>query len=126
MSIDRPTPILFALGAGRDYGERVAGGLGLALSDHEEREFADGERKLRPLVDVRRRAAIVVAPLYGEPGRSPRDKLYQIRLIEIYAVAVIASPRVRALRGPRINSAKQSRRAMRTRIEIASSLRSSQ
>jgi ribose-phosphate pyrophosphokinase len=75
MSADRPTPILFAPGASRDYGERVAGGLGLAPSDHEEHEFADGERKLRPLVDVRRREVIVVAALYGEPGRSPRDKL---------------------------------------------------
>jgi ribose-phosphate pyrophosphokinase len=68
-------PIVFALGSSRDYGARVAGGLGLALSDYEERQFADGERKLRPLVEVCGQEVFVVAALHDEPGHSPRDKL---------------------------------------------------
>jgi ribose-phosphate pyrophosphokinase len=68
-------PIVFALGSSRDYGERVAGGLGVGLSDYEERQFADGERKLRPLVEVCGQEVFVVAARHDEPGHSPRDKL---------------------------------------------------
>src|SRR5919204_6235396 len=70
----RPS-LVFALGSNRDYGERVAGGLGVALSNYEERQFADGERKLRPLVEVCGQEVFVVAALHDEPGHSPRDKL---------------------------------------------------
>ena len=67
--------LVFALGSSRGYGERVAGGLGLSLSRHEERQFGDGERRLRPGVDVRGREVFVIATLYDEPGHSPGDKL---------------------------------------------------
>jgi ribose-phosphate pyrophosphokinase len=72
---DHRVPILFALDGCRDYGELVAGGLGLSLSNHVETRFADDERKLQPLVDVRGREVFVISALHSEPGNSPRDKL---------------------------------------------------
>src|ERR671925_50889 len=43
---------LFALGGSRDFGERIAGHLGVGLDEHEDRTFEDGEHKARPLVSV--------------------------------------------------------------------------
>jgi ribose-phosphate pyrophosphokinase len=37
---------LFSLDCGRAYGEKIAGHLGTALSDHEERDFEDSEYKV--------------------------------------------------------------------------------
>lgn len=45
-------PMLFALGASRAVAERVAQRLGIALGPLEEREFDDGEHKLRSLASV--------------------------------------------------------------------------
>lgn len=69
---------LFALDASRDFGERVAGHLGLALARHEEREFEDGEHKARPLDSVRGADAYVIQSLHGEPGISANDKLVRL------------------------------------------------
>src|SRR5690606_4897664 len=68
-------PLLFALESSREFGERVAGALGLSLSEHEEREFEDGERKIRPLVSVRNRRVYVLHSLYGDLRESVHDKL---------------------------------------------------
>jgi len=78
---------LFALDAGREFGQRVAGALGVALAPHEEREFEDGEHKARPLESVRGRDVFVVASLYGEERQSVNDKL--VRLLD-YAGAVVS------------------------------------
>lgn len=95
MMIDHRTPILFALGTSGDYGERVAGGVGLELSPLEERQFADGERKLRPGVDVCGREVFVIASLHGEPGNSPRDKfcdlLFFIAALKDAAAATVTA-----------------------------------
>lgn len=69
---------LFALDASRDFGERVAGALGVALAAHEEREFEDGEHKARPLVGVRGSDVFVLQSLYGGPAQSPNDKLCRL------------------------------------------------
>lgn len=71
-------PLLFALDAARDYGERVAAALGVPLSAHEERDFDDGEHKVRPLVNVRRREVFVVDSLYSQPSASVNDKLCKL------------------------------------------------
>jgi ribose-phosphate pyrophosphokinase len=71
-------PLLFALQATRPYGERVAAALGWPLAAHEEREFEDGEHKIRPLVEVWRREVVVVHALYAEAGQSPSDKLCRL------------------------------------------------
>jgi ribose-phosphate pyrophosphokinase len=64
-------PLLFALGASRELGERVASRLGLPLAAHEERGFEDGEHKARPLVGVRGRDVYVLDSLYGDSDQSP-------------------------------------------------------
>ena len=69
---------LFALNASRDFGQRVADALGIELSQHEEREFEDGEHKARPLVSVRGRDVYVVHSLYGDALQSVNDKLVRL------------------------------------------------
>jgi len=66
---------LFAVNASRAFGERVAQALGIALGEHEEREFDDGEHKIRPLVSVRARDVYVIQSLYSDPQQSVNDKL---------------------------------------------------
>jgi ribose-phosphate pyrophosphokinase len=69
---------LFALDASRDFGARVSGHLGIALSAHEEREFEDGEHKSRPLESVRGQDVYAIHSLYAEPGVSVNDKLVRL------------------------------------------------
>jgi ribose-phosphate pyrophosphokinase len=66
---------LFALGGSREFGARIAGHLGIALDDHEDRTFEDGEHKARPLVSVRGRDVFVVQSLYGDADETVNDKL---------------------------------------------------
>lgn len=67
--------LVFGLGTTRTLAGAIAAELGRAPSPLEERDFEDGEHKIRPLVSVRGRDVYVVASLYGEPGHSPNDKL---------------------------------------------------
>jgi ribose-phosphate pyrophosphokinase len=69
---------LFAVGASRAYGARVAQHLDLVLGEHEERAFEDGEHKIRPLVEVRRQDVFVIHSLYGDAEQSPNDKLCRL------------------------------------------------
>jgi ribose-phosphate pyrophosphokinase len=70
--------MLFALGASRSFGERIAERLGVRLAEHEERGFEDGEHKSRPLVNVRARNVFVVQSLYSDPAQSVNDKLCRL------------------------------------------------
>ena len=72
------SPILFALNSSHQFGQRVAESLGLSLSPHEERDFEDGEHKIRPLVSVRNRHVLVIQSLYAESGQSVNDKLCRL------------------------------------------------
>jgi ribose-phosphate pyrophosphokinase len=94
MSDDRP--LLFALGASRNFGERIAEGLGVSLAQHEERDFEDGEHKSRPLVNVRARDVFVVQSLYGDPAQSANDKLCRL-LFFIGALKDASAARVTAV-----------------------------
>lgn len=69
---------LFALNATRSFGEQVAQHFGVALSEHEEREFEDGEHKSRPLVSMRGYDVFVIQSLYDEPAHSVNDKLCRL------------------------------------------------
>jgi len=60
------------------FAKALASELDVAISPHEERLFADGERKLRPLVDPRGADAYVVHSLHGGPADSPHDKLCRL------------------------------------------------
>ncbi len=75
--MDRP-PQLFALHGSREFGEKVAAALELALSPHEEREFEDGEHKARPLLSVRGEDVYVIQALYSDRAASVNDKLVRL------------------------------------------------
>jgi ribose-phosphate pyrophosphokinase len=69
---------VFAVNASRAFGEAVARALGVALGVHEEREFEDGEHKIRPLESVRGRDVYVIQSLYADPAQSANDKLMRL------------------------------------------------
>ena len=71
-------PVLFALDATREFGEKVALHLGLPLSPHEEQGFDDGEHKSRSLVNVRGRDVFVVHSLHSDAAQSVNDKLCRL------------------------------------------------
>ena len=89
-------PCLFALQASRDFGERVAEHLKLALSPHEEREFEDGEHKTRPLVSVRERDVFVIHSLYSDGTATVNDKLCRL-LFFIGALRDASAARITAV-----------------------------
>lgn len=70
--------LLFALHDSRIFGEQMARHLGLGLSAHEERDFEDGEHKIRPLISVRGKDVYVLQSLYGGPVASVNDKLCKL------------------------------------------------
>jgi ribose-phosphate pyrophosphokinase len=87
---------LFALGGSREFGERIAGHLGVALDDHEDSTFEDGEHKARPLVSVRGRDVFVIHSLYGDSDQSANDKLCKL-LFFIGALRDASAARVTAV-----------------------------
>jgi len=67
---------LFGIHRSRAGAERLARALGLPLAGHEEREFEDGEFKIRPLESVRGERVAVYHSLSGDrEGASVNDKL---------------------------------------------------
>jgi ribose-phosphate pyrophosphokinase len=87
---------LFALQATSELGKSVAQGLGVALAAHEERDFEDGEHKVRPLDSVRDRDVYVVQSLHGGPSESANDKLCRL-LFFIGAIKDAGAARVTAV-----------------------------
>ena len=69
---------LFCLNSSRDYAGRVSAHLNVALCEHEERAFEDGEHKSRALVDVAGHDVFVIHSLYSEPEQSVNDKLCRL------------------------------------------------
>jgi len=69
---------LFALNASANLGQRIAKQLGRPLDAHEERDFACGEHKLRPLVDVWCEDVYVLSSLHGDRKLSVNDKLCRL------------------------------------------------
>lgn len=87
---------LFALGFSHDFGAQVADALGLALAPLEEREFEDGEFKVRPLTSVRGRDVYAIASLNGAVGASGADRLFRL-LMFIGALKDAGAARVTAV-----------------------------
>ncbi len=87
---------LFALNSSRTLGERVASALGAPLGEHEERDFADGEHKTRPLESVRGRDVYVIQSLYGDAKESVNDKICRL-LFFLGAMREAGSARVTAI-----------------------------
>lgn len=71
-------PVLFALNPTCAFGEAMARALSVSLCPHEEREFEDGEHKIRPLCSVRGRDVFVVHALYGDERATVNDKLCRL------------------------------------------------
>jgi ribose-phosphate pyrophosphokinase len=71
-------PVLFALANSRALAHRVARRLGMTIAPHEERDFDDGEHKIRSLVSVRNRDVYILADLAASPGQSVNDKLCKL------------------------------------------------
>jgi ribose-phosphate pyrophosphokinase len=72
---------LFAPSESRELGARIAARLGMAPGALEERDFEDGEHKLRPLESVRECDVYLVQSLHGEAQRSVHDKLCRLLLL---------------------------------------------
>ncbi len=70
--------LFFALNASADLGRAVAEAGRFPVADHEEREFAGGEHKARPLQSVRGKDVYVLHSLHGETGHSANDKLCRL------------------------------------------------
>jgi phosphoribosylpyrophosphate synthetase len=66
---------VFTLNTSRDFGEQICAHLHLALSADEERDFEDGEHKIRPLVNVRDKDVFVIQSLHGDAFQTVNDKL---------------------------------------------------
>jgi ribose-phosphate pyrophosphokinase len=74
-AVDATNPVIFALANARPLAESAASRLGVEIAPHEERDFEDGEHKIRPKVGVRNRDVYVFADLTSSPGQSVNDKL---------------------------------------------------
>jgi ribose-phosphate pyrophosphokinase len=96
MDKNNDTLALFAVNASRDFGQAVAQQLGTSLAEHEEREFEDGEHKIRPLTNVREKDVYVIQSLYSDNQQSVNDKLCRM-LFMLGAVRDASAARVTAV-----------------------------
>ncbi|WP_308364496.1 MULTISPECIES: ribose-phosphate pyrophosphokinase [unclassified Microbulbifer] len=87
---------LFSLDSGVDFARKVADALGEPLGEHEERDFVDGEHKLRPLEDVEGADVYLVQSLYSDAEHSVNDKLVRL-LFFISALKDAGAARVSAV-----------------------------
>jgi ribose-phosphate pyrophosphokinase len=99
---------LFALQATAELGNSIAQALGVSLAAHEERDFEDGEHKVRPLDSVRDRDVYVIQSLHGGPNESANDKLARL-LFFIGALKDVGAARVTVV-APYLCYARKDRR----------------
>jgi len=69
---------VFALHTSEFLGAQIAKSLDQSLDAHEERNFEDGEHKIRPLVSVRDEDVYVIHSLYMDEQQSVNDKLCKL------------------------------------------------
>jgi ribose-phosphate pyrophosphokinase len=69
---------IFSPNASRVFAEKVADYLKVTLSEHEERDFEDGEHKIRPLTNVRGADVFIIQSLYTDQKQSVNDKLCRL------------------------------------------------
>lgn len=100
---------VFSLASGRALLERICGHLGVEPGRHEEREFEDGEHKIRPLESVRGRDVYVVEALFGDAERSVDAKLART-LFFLAALRDAGAARVTAV-APYLCYARKDRRS---------------
>jgi ribose-phosphate pyrophosphokinase len=88
--------LVFAPNATLELGQAIARSLQQPLAALEERDFEDGEHKIRPLVTVRKAEVYVVQSLHGGPDDSAHDKLCRL-LFLIGALKDAGAARVTAV-----------------------------
>lgn len=88
--------MLFALNATAETGRAIARSLDEALCAHEEREFEDGEHKVRPLDAVDGADVYVIQSLHAGPSESANDKLCRL-LFFIGALKDAGAARITAM-----------------------------
>src|SRR5690606_41672033 len=71
-------PMIFAPASSERLATAVARCLGVTLSPLEQRDFEDGEYKLRPLVSVRGRDVYLLHSLAADAELSPDDQLCRL------------------------------------------------
>lgn len=69
---------LFSISGSQTLGLSVANALGREIDPVEERDFEDGEHKIRPLVGVRGEDVFAINSLNGAGGISANDKLCKL------------------------------------------------
>ncbi|KAA9004980.1 ribose-phosphate diphosphokinase [Histidinibacterium aquaticum] len=70
--------LFFVLNGSGLLGSRIAAAGDFDCAPHEEREFAGGEHKARPLVSVRDREVVVFHELHAEEDASVNDRLVRL------------------------------------------------
>jgi ribose-phosphate pyrophosphokinase len=96
LSAQSAAPLVFSPKASLGLGERIAAHLKIAPAASEEREFENGEHKMRPLVNVCDRDVYVASLLCGDAAASTNDKLCRL-LFFIGALKDAGAARVTAL-----------------------------
>ncbi|MDI9818375.1 MULTISPECIES: ribose-phosphate pyrophosphokinase [unclassified Legionella] len=69
---------LFALETSRNLGKKIAAHLAIQPACHEEREFEDGEHKVRSLENVRGQDVFLLQSLFSDDQQSVNDKLCRL------------------------------------------------
>ncbi len=69
---------IFSLNTGKQYAEDVARHLGMHVAAHEERDFEDGEHKIRSLESVRGKEVYIIQALFSDDSMSVNDKLCRL------------------------------------------------
>jgi ribose-phosphate pyrophosphokinase len=69
---------LFGLDGSKELAQRLANRLGTRLGSHEERDFEDGEFKIRPLESVCGQHVFICQSLASSAGQSANDKLNRL------------------------------------------------
>ncbi|WP_133127865.1 ribose-phosphate diphosphokinase [Legionella nagasakiensis] len=71
--------MLFALNASKDWGTHLVSHVkNIRLASHEERDFEDGEHKVRSLENVRNQHVFLVQSLFSDREQSVNDKLCRL------------------------------------------------
>lgn len=69
---------IFALNSSKEFGTKIAKEIGISLCRHEERDFEDGEHKIRSLENIRNCDVYVVQSIYEDDQQSVNDKLCRL------------------------------------------------
>jgi len=76
--MDTSKNVIFDLDSSIAFGSIAVEAIGMTLSEHEEKDFPEGEHKIRSLVDVQNKRVFIIYSLYGEHQLTVNDKLCRL------------------------------------------------